>query len=129
MPGLDTQKSQIKPYTLESALIAYRACKTGSVTGAVVAIAAATDKVKGFAVEAGAIGENHGIAEDSGHVYAEAGAAIVADSFVTIDSVGRIVTAAPGAGTNVEVVGKALEPASAAGDIVPMQMTRFVMQG
>lgn len=129
MPGLDLKETNIKAFTLESALIAYRACKVGSVTGAVTAITGATNVVMGFAIEAGATGENHGIALDGGIIYAEAGAAITAETDLTIDSVGRVVTAAPAAGANVEIVGKALEAAGAAGDVIPMLFRRYAMQG
>lgn len=129
MPGVDTIKSNVKAYKYEGTISPYRACKTGSVTGAVVAIAAATDKIKGVTLEPGIAGEMHGVVMDSGQVLWEAGAAIAADAWVTIDSVGRCVTAAPGAGANVEVGGKALEAAAAAGDLIPVQFIRGVQQG
>lgn len=47
-----------------------------------------------------------------------AGAALTRGARLTIDSVGRVVAAAPAAGTNNNLVGMALSPASAAGDQV-----------
>ena len=129
MPGVDTIKTNVKAYKYEGTIAPYRACKKGSVNGAVVAIAAATDIVEGFTIEPGGAGEMHGIAMDSGQVLVEAGAAITAKTLLTIDSVGRVVTAAPAGGSNVEIVGKALEDAAAAGDLIPMQYTRGVKQG
>jgi hypothetical protein len=129
MPGVDTIRTNVKAYKYEGTISPYRACKKGSVNGAVVAIAAATDEVEGFTIEPGTTGEQHGIAMDGGQILVEAGAAITAKAKLTIDAVGRVVTAAPGAGTNVQVFGKALEDAAAAGDLIPMQYTRYVMQG
>lgn len=129
MPGCDHRLTDIKAFTLESTLSPYRACKTGTVTGAVTAITATSDNVKGFAIESGLTGENHAIAIDGGIILAEAGAAISADAKLVIDSVGRVVTAAPTTGNNADVVGKALEAATAAGDIIPMQFTRMSLQG
>jgi hypothetical protein len=129
MPGVDHKETVIKAYTLESALLKGRACKTGSVTGAVTAITGASDIVKGFAIDDGAIGENRAIAENGGHILVEAGAAFSADVDLMIDSVGRVVLWAASAGANVLCMGKALEAATAAGDYVPMHYTRFTKQG
>jgi hypothetical protein len=129
MPGIDHRNTTLKAYTLESALLKGRACKTGTVTGAVTAITGAADVVKGFAIDDGAIGENRAIAEDGGHIMVEAGAAFSADVDLMIDAVGRVVLWAGGAGTNVLRVGKALEAATAAGDYVPMLLAVTTKQG
>lgn len=129
MPGMDLKETLSKAYTYEGTIAIYRAVKTGSVTGAVVQVTGATDTVKGFAHEAGVAGENHAIHEAGGHILVEAGASFSADTLVTIDSVGRVVAAAPATGANVQVVGKVLEAAGAAGDIVPMLFQPFTMQG
>lgn len=129
MPGIDHKETVLKAYTLESALLKGRACKTGTVTGAVTAIASAADVVKGFAIDDGAIGENRAIAENGGHIMVEAGAAFSADVDLMIDSVGRVVLWTVGAGSNLPVLGKSLEAATAAGDYVPMHYVRFTKQG
>jgi hypothetical protein len=129
MPGIDHKETVLKAYTLESALLKGRACKTGSVTGAVTACTSAADTVKGFAIDDGAIGENRAIAESGGHLLGEAGAAFAADVDLMIDASGRIVLWAGGAGTNVWCVGKSLEAASAAGDYVPFLGRGFMKQG
>jgi hypothetical protein len=129
MPGVDTIKTNVKAYKYEGTILPNRACKMGTVTGAVIAVTGATDVVEGFTIEPGGAGEMHGIAMDGGQILVEAGAAIAAKARLTIDAVGRVVTAAPGAGANVEIVGKALEAAAAVGDLIPMQYTRGVMQG
>lgn len=129
MPGIDHKETTLKAYTLESALLKGRACKTGTVTGAVTACTATTDVVKGFAIDDGAIGENRAIAEDGGHILVEAGAAISADAEVMIDSVGRVITWTATAGTNVLCVGRVLEAATAAGDYLPMRFQPYTKQG
>jgi hypothetical protein len=129
MPGIDHKETVLKAFTLESALLKGRACKTGSVTGAVTAITGASDVVKGFAIDDGAIGENRAIALNGGIVMAEAGAAFSADVDLMIDSVGRVITWTASTGTNVDRVGKSLEAATAAGDYVPMQYIRSSKQG
>lgn len=129
MPGIDHKNTTIKAYTLESALLKGRACKTGTVTGAVTAVTGAGDKVKGFSIDDGAIGENRGIAEEGGHIMVEAGAAVAADVDLMIDASGRVVLWAAGAGTNVDKVGKSLEAATAAGDYIPMLFTVSSKQG
>jgi hypothetical protein len=129
MPGIDHKNTTLKAYTLESNLLKGRACKTGTVTGAVTAVTATTDIVKGFAIDDGVTGENRAIAEDGGHVMVEAGAAFSADVDLMIDSVGRGIAWTAAGGTNVQRIGKALEAATAAGDYVPMLLAVTTKQG
>lgn len=129
MPGIDHKETTLKAYTLDTALLKGRACKTGSATGNVTAITATTDVVKGFAIDDGAIGENRAIASDGGQILVEAGAAIAADADVMIDSVGRVITWTAAAGVNVLRLGKVLEAATAAGDYLPMMLLPYTKQG
>lgn len=129
MPGYDHKEATLKAFTLDAPLIKYRACKTGTVTANVTPITATTDVVKGFAIDDGVAGENRAIAIEGGIIQAEAGAAIAADADLMIDSVGRVITWTASAGTNVPCVGKALEAATASGDVIPMQFVRFTKQG
>ncbi len=58
-----------------------------------------------------------------------AGAAFAAGAKLTTDSQGRAVAAAPAAGTNNQIVGIALEQATAAGDIVRILVQQCTVQG
>lgn len=129
MPGLDHKNATIKPFSVETAITRYRAVKNGTVTGAVIPVTAATDLVVGFAIEDGIAGENRGIAMEGGHIYGEAGAAITAQADLMIDAVGRVIAWTAAAGTNVALVGRALEAAGAAGDVIPMLYIRGSKQG
>jgi GNAT superfamily N-acetyltransferase len=65
----------------------------------------------------------HGIA------YVEAGAAVAVGVFVSTDSQGRGIAAAPAAGANQRVIGVALEAASAAGDVIRVLLSQGQIQG
>jgi hypothetical protein len=129
MPGIDHRNTTLKAYTLESNLLKGRACKVGTITGAVTAITGAADSVRGFAIDDGITGENRAIAEDGGHVQVEAGAAFSADVDLMIDASGRVIAWTAAGGTNVQRVGRALEAATAAGDYVPMLLAITTKQG
>jgi hypothetical protein len=57
-----------------------------------------------------------------------AGGTITRGDPLTSDAAGAVVTAAPGAGTNYACIGHALASA-VAGDRVPVQISRFILQG
>lgn len=59
----------------------------------------------------------------------EAGAAFSAGVLLTADATGRAVLAAPGAGVNNRIVGIALQPAGAAGDLVQVNVNPISLQG
>lgn len=59
----------------------------------------------------------------------EAGAAFLAGALLTADATGRAIVAAPGAGVNNRIVGIALQPAGAAGDLVQINVTPLSLQG
>lgn len=59
----------------------------------------------------------------------EAGAAVARSAYLTSDSQGRAVTAAPAAGVNGSVVGYALETAAAAGDLIRVFVLPSRIQG
>ena len=65
----------------------------------------------------------------SGVCEVEAGAAFSAGALLTADASGRGIVAAPGAGTNNRIVGIALQPAGAAGDIVQVNVNPMSFQG
>jgi len=123
-PGL------IKSLVAEAAVNPYRVVKFGTADGQVIQSAAATDAHIGVA-------DNLGQATAGGRVDvvmdgiadAEAGAAITRGALLTADSVGRVVAAAPGAGTNNRIVGIALASAGAAAEIIPISVSRGSTQG
>ncbi len=63
------------------------------------------------------------------HQWVEAGAAISAGAPITTDSLGRAVTAAPGAGINVRIVGFAFDDVFGAGEFVRVTYAPSIMQG
>lgn len=65
----------------------------------------------------------------TGIALVEAGAAVARGAFVTADSTGRGVVAAPGAGVNACVIGVAIEAATAAGDRFRVLVTQSRIQG
>ena len=65
----------------------------------------------------------------SGITEVEAGAAFSAGALLTADGTGRAIVAAPAAGVNNRIVGIALQPAGAAGDLVQINVTPLSLQG
>ena len=59
----------------------------------------------------------------------EAGAAFSAGALLTADGTGRAIVAAPGLAVNNRIVGIALQPAGAAGDIVQINVNPMSLQG
>lgn len=59
----------------------------------------------------------------------EAGAAFPAGALLTADGTGRAIVAAPAAGTNNRILGVALQPAVAAGDLVYVNVSPMSFQG
>lgn len=62
-------------------------------------------------------------------VWCECGAAVAVGARITSDAVGRGVTAAPAAGTNNGIVGIALSPTSAVGELFRCLVSPQVFQG
>lgn len=117
-----------KNFTAAAAIAAFRIVKLSAVD-TVVPAAAATDGLIGVNADvAPALGERCDVALQ-GIAFVEAGAAVALGAMVTSDAVGRGVTAAPVAGANVRVIGIALEPAVAAGDVIRVLLEAGVMQG
>lgn len=117
-----------KNLTAGAAIAAFRLVKL-SAAETVVPAAAATDNVIGVNADvAPALGERCDVAL-MGIAFVEAGAAVALGAMVTSDASGRAVAAAPAAGSNVRVVGVALEAATAAGDVIRVLLEAGVMQG
>jgi len=109
----------IKGMVAESAVSPYRVVKFGTADGAVVQAAAATDLLVGIADSIGQ--SDAGDTVDvicAGIGEATAGAAIARGARLTADSSGRVVTAVA---TNV-VIGVAMAAATAAGDVIPVNI-------
>ena len=86
------------------------------------------NRVRIIAAGAKALGERCDVAL-TGIAFVEAGAAVALGAMVTSDALGRVVTAAPAAGSNVRVIGFALEASAAAGDVIRVVLEAGVMQG
>lgn len=123
-PGL------IKSYVAEAAVLPYRIVKFGSADGQVLQAAAASDACFGAANELGqnTIGSRVDVLL-SGVAELEAGAAITRGALLMSDASGRAIAATAAAGTNVRTIGTALASASAAGEIIPVELSPGSFQG
>jgi hypothetical protein len=118
----------IKSFTAESAVAAYRIVKHGTADTAVVQAAAVSDSLLGVTGQlAGVINTRVDVVlSDSTDV--EYGATVTRGDWLTTDSVGRAVTAAPAAGVNNNVIGKALM-SGVVGDIGAVLLSFGRIQG
>jgi hypothetical protein len=117
-----------KNYTAGAAIAAFRIVKPGAADGAVIQAAAATDFL---------IGVNDGVAPASGErtdivhtgiADVEFGGTVTRGGPVTSDANGRAVAAAPAAGSNVRIIGFAVN-SQVSGDIGPVLLEPGLMQG
>jgi hypothetical protein len=120
----------IKSYVAEAAVLPYRVVKFGSADGQVVQAAAAADASFGIAdnLGQGTAGSRVDVAVD-GIAEAEAGAAVARGALLSVDSSGRVITAAASAGANVRVIGVAMSAAGAAGEIILVSIKPGSFQG
>lgn len=120
----------IKSYVAEAAVLPYRVVKFGTADGQVVQAAAAADASFGIAdnLGQGTAGARVDVAVD-GIVEAEAGAAVARGALVSVDSSGRVITAAASAGANVRVIGVAMSAAGAAGEMILVSIKPGSFQG
>jgi hypothetical protein len=117
-----------KNYTAGGAIAARRIVKPGAADGAVLQAAAATDALIGVC---GSIGPASGERVDvvkSGIAEVEFGGNVTRGDPLTSDGSGKAVTAAPGAGSNVRIIGYA-EVSGVSGDIGDALIAPGVMQG
>lgn len=119
----------IKAFTAETAVSPCRIVKFGSADGAVVQGAAVTDLLIGVADSLGqsTAGDRIDVVL-SGIADVEFGGNVTRGQLVTADSNGKAVAAAPAAGVNNQVIGRALVSA-ASGDIGPILIAPGSMQG
>lgn len=120
----------IKSYVAEAAVLPYRVVKFGTADGQVVQAAAAADASVGIAdsLGQGTADSRVDVAVD-GIAEAEAGAAVARGALVSVDSSGRVITAAASAGANVRVIGVAMSAAGAAGEIILVSIKPGSFQG
>lgn len=84
----------------------------------------------GVTLEDGISGEIRNIAIDGGIVPVTASAAIARGAWVSVaNTSGQIKTAAPTTGGNTYVLGKAMDAATAAGDVIGVLLVPGLMQG
>lgn len=122
------QRTLVKSYIAGAAVAAYRIVKPGTADGAVIQGAAATDSLMGVSGEvAAASGERIDI-NQGGMPDVEFGGNVTRGGPVTADADGKAVAAAPGAGSNVRIIGFAVNSA-VSGDIAPILFAPGVMQG
>lgn len=107
----------------------YRIVRVGAADGEVVEATAVTDALLGVSIQPGTAAQGErcdvvlgGVAEVA------AGGTITRGAWVTANASGQAVAAAPGAGTNNNVVGIALVSA-AAGDVIPVLLAQHRLQG
>jgi Uncharacterized conserved protein (DUF2190) len=114
--------------TAEASIAAYRIVKPGTSDGNYLQAAAATDFLVGVCESVGpAIGERVDVIK-SGIADVEFGGTVTRGGPVTADASGKAVAAAPGAGSNVRIIGFA-EVSAVSGDIAPVLIAPGVMQG
>ena len=123
-PGL------VKSLIAEAAVLPYRVVKFGTADGVVIQSTAAADAHIGVADNLGqsTAGSRLDVIMD-GIADAEAGAAITRGALLSVDSSGRVITAAASAGANVRAIGVALASAGAAGEIIPVMVEQGSFQG
>lgn len=118
-----------KNFQAGAAIAAFTLVKHGTADDQVVAAAAATDLVIGATQDiAPAINERVDVAI-TGITYITAGAAIARGKRLMSDASGRVIEAAATAGSNVETIGVAMEAASAAGDVIKVNLVPGTFQG
>lgn len=118
----------IRNYDAEANVSPHRVVKFGATDGSVLHATGATDRGIGITAELPAnAGERVDVVR-SGIADVEYGATVVRGAKLVSDATGRVVTAAPAAGANVEVIGIA-EVSGVLGDIVPLFISPGVMQG
>jgi hypothetical protein len=118
-----------KNFQAAAAIAAYTLVKHAAADDQVQAAAAGTDLVIGATQDvAPALGERVDVAI-TGITYITAGAAITRGARLMSDASGRVITAAAAAGSNVNTIGVALESATAAGDVIRVNLIPGTFQG
>jgi len=117
-----------KSYLAEAAISAARIVKVGAADYGVLTAAAVSDKIIGISTEIDAAsGERIDVIHE-GIADLKLGGTVARGDFLTTDASGQGVTAAPAAGTNNQIVGKALI-SGVSGDIIPVLIAPSMLQG
>lgn len=117
-----------KNYTAEGAIAANTIVKVGAADYGVLAAAAVSDKLIGISTEiAASSGERVDVIHE-GIADLKIGGTVARGDFLTTDSSGQGVAAAPSAGTNNQIIGKALV-SGVSGDIIPVLIAPSMLQG
>lgn len=115
---------------LEANIGPYLVVVKGSAADSAALPAAADANFLGVTMEDGLSGERRPLAVAGGIVKCTAAAAITEGAWVSIHgTTGKIKAAAPSAGTNSYVLGKAMQPAAADGDVIGVLLLPCILQG
>ena len=118
-----------KNFLAAAAIATYTLVKHAAADDQVLAATSGADLVIGATQDvAPTLGERVDVAI-TGITYIMAGAAITRGARLMSDASGRVITAAAAAGTNVNTVGVALESATAAGDVIRVNLIPSTFQG
>lgn len=117
-----------KAYKAGGAIPAYSLVKVGAADGEVLAATAVSDLIIGVTTSIAAASGDIVDVVHEGVVDVKAGGVIARGTFVTTDGSSQGVAAAPAAGTNNSVIGRALMTA-ASGDIIPVLLSIGQIQG
>lgn len=124
----------VKAFNAGGAIASNTLVKFGSDDDTVVAAAAASDSVIGAvglvaAPGLGAVSGDRVDVQIDGIADVKAGAAVTRGALLIADASGRVITATATTGSNVRTVGVALASATAANDIIPVQLAPGSFQG
>jgi hypothetical protein len=120
--------SVTRNYVTQASTNPYRIAKFGSADGTVVQAAGATDKLIGVFDElAHDSGERADVVRD-GRCLIQFGGNVTRGDFLTSDANGNAITAAPAAGSNVSIIGRA-EVSGVSGDVVEHVLSIGSLQG
>jgi len=117
-----------KNYLAEAAISGQRIVKAGANDYGVLAAAAVSDKFLGISTEIDAASGERVDVIHEGIADLKLGGTVTRGDFLTSDASGQGVTAAPGAGTNNQVIGKALI-SGVSGDVIPVLISPSMLQG
>ncbi len=129
--GQDIYGATVKPFILDVDVTKFSALVVGSDADHVALPAGANDeKFVGYALEDGKAGDTIAVHMNGGGAFARAAAAINPGKLLQIaDNTGRVQEAAPAAGANAFLCGKAMGAAANAGDVIPVIPVHGVKQG
>jgi hypothetical protein len=120
--------TEFKSFTAQAAIGAFLICKLGTADSTLVLAASSTDLL---------IGTSDSLDKVTGELVdldvrpiaeVKLGAAVTRGAQLTSNAAGKAVTAAPGAGVNASVIGRALK-SGAAEDVIPYLRANGTVQG